>query len=58
MGAGTGAPADCAAEQKLIPNSELRVLNTIDGHLGLFGTDAGYTEQVDKHLRELLASAA
>ncbi|MDP3289949.1 MAG: hypothetical protein Q8M64_16715, partial [Methyloversatilis sp.] len=51
-------PADCAAEQKLIPNSELRVLNTIDGHLGLFGTDAGYTEQVDKHLRELLASAA
>ena len=51
-------PADCQAEQKLIPNSELRVLNTIDGHLGLFGTDAGYTTQVDKHLSELLALPA
>ncbi len=47
-------PADCAAEQKLIPGSELRVLQSIDGHLGLFGTDAGYITQVDQHLRELL----
>lgn len=45
---------DCLAEQKLIPNSELRTLDSVDGHLGLFGTDAQMVEQVDKILTELL----
>ncbi|MCZ2103634.1 MAG: alpha/beta fold hydrolase [Comamonadaceae bacterium] len=49
--------ADCEAEQKLVPGSELRLIHTIDGHLGLFGTDPEYAKQVDKHLTELLASA-
>lgn len=48
-------PADCAAEQKLIPGSELRVIKSIDGHLALFGADAGYAPQIDRHLSELLA---
>lgn len=47
---------DCAAEQHLIPNSELRVIDSISGHLGLFGLEATYIEQVDTHLRELLAT--
>lgn len=50
--------ADCAAEQKLVPNSELRVLHSVDGHLSLFGTDPDYAPQVDKHLGELLATKA
>jgi len=46
---------DCAAERQLIAGSELRVINSIAGHLALFGGDPGYTEQVDQHLAELLA---
>jgi homoserine O-acetyltransferase len=51
-------PSDCAAEQRLIPGSELRPIRTIDGHLGLFATDPEYIGQVDRHLRELLAFGA
>lgn len=50
-------PRDCQAEQALIPNSEYRVVRSLWGHLALFGPDAGYVEQVDAHLRELLAIA-
>ena len=35
-------PRDCAAEQKLVPNSELRVIESTAGHLGLFGFEPGY----------------
>ena len=51
-------PRDCAPEQKMIEGSELRVLNSIDGHLALFGADPDCTGQIDKHLRELLALSA
>lgn len=51
-------PSDCLAEQKLIPNSEFRPIESIDGHLALFGTDAQAIEQVDANLRELLEQAA
>lgn len=47
--------ADCLAEQKLIANSEFRPLQSIDGHLGLFGTDPQMVTQVDNILAELLA---
>lgn len=47
---------DCAAEQALVPNSELRVIEDVHGHLGLFAVDPGYIPQVDKHLAELLAT--
>ncbi len=50
-------PRDCEAEQKMIPNSEFRVIKSIDGHLALFGADPNYIGQVDKHLSELLATA-
>ena len=47
--------ADCAEEQKLTPNSELRVIETIAGHLGLFGIEPEYMAQIDKYFGELLA---
>ena len=47
---------DCEVEQKLIPGSELRPLASIDGHLGLFGTDPQMLAQLDANLRELLAT--
>ena len=47
---------DCADEQALVPGSELRVIESYGGHFGLFAFEPGYTEQVDRHLRELLES--
>ncbi|CAN5774251.1 alpha/beta fold hydrolase [soil metagenome] len=47
-------PSDCEREQKLIKGSELRVLDSVDGHLALFGADPDCTGQLDKHLKELL----
>jgi homoserine O-acetyltransferase len=49
---------DCKAEQELVPNSELRVVESISGHLGLFGLEPSYMKQVDRHLGELLDQPA
>ena len=49
-------PSDCQAEWRLIPNAEFRPIQTIDGHLALFGVDPTAIGQLDKHLRELLAT--
>jgi homoserine O-acetyltransferase/O-succinyltransferase len=49
-------PRDCIAEQKMIAGSELRVIEDIGGHLGLFGIAPKYMPQVDQHLGELLAT--
>lgn len=49
-------PRDCEPEQQMVPDSELRVIHTIDGHLGLFGTDPDYIGQVDEHLHDLLST--
>lgn len=51
-------PADCHAEWLLIPNAEFRPIDTIDGHLALFGADPNALAQLDKHLAELLATPA
>jgi homoserine O-acetyltransferase len=48
-------PADCQAEWRLIPDAEFRPIDTIDGHLALFGADASALTQLDRHLSELLA---
>ncbi len=45
---------DCEAEQKLILGSELRVIDSVAGHLGLFGFEEGYMPQINRHLGELL----
>ena len=49
-------PTDCQAEQQLIPGSEFRPIDSIDGHLALFGTDPKFIAQVDANLAELLAT--
>jgi homoserine O-acetyltransferase/O-succinyltransferase len=47
---------DCHAEQQKIKNSELRVVQDVLGHLGLFGVAPTYMPQIDQHLGELLAT--
>jgi homoserine O-acetyltransferase len=47
---------DCAAEQAMIPGSELRVLHTVAGHFGLFGFEQTYLDEVDANLKELFAA--
>ncbi len=49
---------DCAAEQKLVPNSELRVIESTAGHLGLFGFEPNYMPQINRHLGELLETTS
>jgi homoserine O-acetyltransferase len=49
-------PKDCEDNQKMVENSELRVIETSWGHLGLLGMDPLYIEQIDRHLEELLAA--
>ena len=48
---------DHAAEQKLVPNCELRVIESTAGHLGLFGFEPNYMPQIDRHLGELLETS-
>lgn len=48
--------ADAAAEVELCPAAELRVIDSICGHFGLFAFERSYLEQVDEHLKELFAS--
>lgn len=47
---------DIAAEQKLVPRSELRTVSSTWGHLALFGIDSAYSDQVDAHLNQLLGT--
>jgi homoserine O-acetyltransferase len=49
---------DCAPEQALIAGSELRVVNDVLGHLGLFGVAPTFMPQIDQHLGDLLATEA
>jgi homoserine O-acetyltransferase/O-succinyltransferase len=48
-------PVDCAVEQKMVMGSELRVIKTVYGHLGVFAVEQEYRDQIDKHLSDLLA---
>lgn len=48
---------DIAAEQALVPNSELKIIPSIWGHLALFGLDQGFNKAIDAILAELLAVA-
>jgi homoserine O-acetyltransferase/O-succinyltransferase len=47
--------ADCAAEQRLIPDGELRVVESVWGHYA-WGITAAETAAIDALLRELLAT--
>ncbi|MBS0251647.1 MAG: hypothetical protein JSR78_11365, partial [Proteobacteria bacterium] len=47
-------PEDCLYEQKMIAKSEFRPIQSIDGHLALFGTDPNAVSQIDANLKDLL----
>ncbi len=47
---------DCKAEQELVSRSELRVVDDVLGHLGLFAVAPTYLPQIDQHLGDLLAT--
>ncbi|GAA4891694.1 alpha/beta fold hydrolase [Actinomycetospora straminea] len=47
-------PRDCVAEQTMVKESELRVVEDVLGHLGLFAVNPEYMPQIDRHLGELL----
>lgn len=49
-------PSDCKAEWLLIPDAEFRPIQSIDGHLALFGADPEAIAQIDRNLAELLAA--
>jgi homoserine O-acetyltransferase len=49
-------PTDCRAEWQLIPGAEFRPIQTIDGHLALFGADPSAISQLDRHLGQLLST--
>ena len=48
--------ADCAAEQRLIKDSELRVIEDVHGHASLFNLVPSYAEQFDRAISDLLAT--
>lgn len=47
--------AEAEADCRLIPGADLRVINSVEGHMGLNGFEPGYIAQVDRHLSDLLA---
>ncbi|MBV2186780.1 MAG: alpha/beta fold hydrolase [Rhizobium sp.] len=49
-------PNECAEDHALIPGSQMRLIESKEGHMGLNGFEPFYMEQVDRHLRELLAA--
>lgn len=49
---------DVERECAQIPNGEMRILRSTDGHLALFGTDPEFLTQVDANLAELLDAPA
>lgn len=48
-------PRDCHDEANMIPNAYFRPIKSLWGHLGLFGLEPSYYEQINSHLSELLA---
>jgi homoserine O-acetyltransferase len=51
-------PLDCQREAALIPGAVFTPIQSIDGHLALFGADPGFVPQIDAALGALLATPA
>ena len=47
-------PRDCEAEQKLIPNSKFRVVDSLWAHFAMFCLGPSDREQIDACIRDLL----
>lgn len=49
---------DCKEDQRLTPDSEIKVIESRSGHLALFGLEPSYLHQIDQYLGELLEEPA
>lgn len=49
-------PRECEADQRLIPGSQFRTIESKEGHIAVLGFESNYMEQVDAYLGELLSS--
>lgn len=47
-------PAEAEADARLIAGAEVKVIHSVEGHMGLNGFEPGYMAQVDRHLSDLL----
>lgn len=47
-------PRDCEYEAEMIPRVKFKPIKSLWGHLGLFGLEQSYIEQIDENLKELL----
>jgi homoserine O-acetyltransferase/O-succinyltransferase len=48
-------PDDCEVEQKLIPNSKFRVIDSLWAHFAMFCMTPADREKIDACIRDLLA---
>jgi homoserine O-acetyltransferase len=51
-------PKDCEAEQRLIPNSEFKVVDSLWAHFAMFCLGTSEREQIDACIRDLLKEPA
>lgn len=51
-------PSDCEAEQKLIPGSEFRIVDSLWAHFAMFTIAESDRAQIDGHIEELLKEDA
>ena len=51
-------PADCEAEQTLIPNSKFRIVESLWAHFAMFCMTTSDREQIDACIRDLLNEPA
>ena len=49
------SPDDCEADQKQIPNSTFRVVDSLSVHFAIFGMAKSDRDQIDSCIRDLLA---
>jgi homoserine O-acetyltransferase/O-succinyltransferase len=47
-------PEDLQAEQRLIPNSEYRLVDSLNAHFAMFCLTSSDREQIDACIRDLL----
>ncbi len=50
-------PADCEAEQRLIPDSEFRIVDSLQAHFAMFCLAPSDREQIDACISDLLKKA-
>jgi homoserine O-acetyltransferase len=50
-------PSDCMIDAALIRKASFEVVDSVDGHMALFGADPGFMPQIDRVLKKLLATA-